>query len=73
MTTIAIAQVVGVLPAFLWKVGRSFREMFAGIEEARTLATRYKALARLTDGQLAERGLKRSDIPQVVLNDTVRA
>ena len=73
MTTIALAQFVTEVPAFLRKVGQSFHDLFAGIDEARLLATRYKALARLTDAQLAQRGLKRSDIPQAVLDGSVRA
>ena len=68
MTTIALAQIVHDAPAFLLKVGQSFRNLFSGLEEARLLASRYQALSRLTDAQLAERGLKRSDIPQAVLN-----
>ena len=73
MTTIALSQFVHDVPAFLLKIGQSFRDLFAGIEEARLLASRYKALARMTDAQLAERGLKRSDIPQAVLNHSVSA
>ena len=73
MTTIALAQFVHDAPAFLRRAGQSFRDVFAGIDEARLLASRYKTLSRMTDGQLAERGLKRSDIPQAVLDHSVSA
>ena len=73
MTTIALAQFVHNVPAFLRKVGQSFRDLVEGVEEARLLASRYKVLSRMTDAQLAERGLKRSDIPQAVLDHSVGA
>jgi uncharacterized protein YjiS (DUF1127 family) len=72
MTTIALAQLVSDVPAFMARVGQRLREVFAGIDEARELAARYKTLSRLTDEQLAERGLKRADIPQAVLDYSVR-
>jgi hypothetical protein len=73
MTTIALSQFIHDVPALLRKVGHGFGDLIAGIEEARELANRYKALARMTDAQLAERGLKRTDIPQAVLDQSVRA
>ncbi len=73
MTTIALAQLVNDVPAFMARIGQRFHDLLAGVEEARELATRYKTLSRMTDAQLAERGLKRADIPQAVLDYSVRA
>ena len=36
------------------------------------LAHRFKTLSQMTDAQLAARGLKREDIPQAVLDLSVR-
>ena len=36
------------------------------------MAQRYKSLSQMTDAQLAARGLKREDIPQAVLDFSVR-
>jgi lysophospholipid acyltransferase (LPLAT)-like uncharacterized protein len=44
--------------------------IFEGIEEARAMATRYDDLSRLSDAELAARGLARSDIPRVVIEGT---
>ena len=73
MTTIALAQIVHDVPAVLRRLSQRFSELFAGIDEARLLASRYKTLSRMTDAQLAERGLQRADIPQAVLDYSVRA
>jgi hypothetical protein len=73
MTTLALSRVVHEAPAFLQRVGQTLRDFAAGIEEARILAHRYKTLSELSDVQLAARGLKREDIPQAVLDYTVRA
>jgi uncharacterized protein YjiS (DUF1127 family) len=73
MTTIALAQIVHDVPAVLRRLSQRVSEMLAGIDEARLLASRYKALSRMTDAQLAERGLQRADIPQAVLDYGVRA
>jgi uncharacterized protein YjiS (DUF1127 family) len=73
MTTIALAQIVHDVPAALRRFSQRLSELVAGIDEARLLATRYKALSRMTDAQLADRGLRRADIPQAVLNYSVRA
>ena len=42
-------------------------ELLDGIEEARAMALRYRTLAALSDRELAARGLRRVDIPRVVL------
>jgi hypothetical protein len=72
MTTIALAQLVQNTPAFLQRLGRSVSGLFAGIDEARVLAHRYKTLSQMTDAQLAARGLKREEIPQAVLDFSLR-
>ena len=73
MTTIALSRFVTEAPAFLQRLSARFSDLLAGIEEARTLAYRFKVLSQMTDAQLAERGLKREDIPQAVIDNRVRA
>ena len=72
MTTIALSQLVHQAPAFFQRISQRISAFFDGIEEAHLMATRYKALAQMTDAQLAARGLKREDIPQAVLDTRVR-
>ena len=73
MTTIALSQLVHRAPAFLERLSQRISAFFAGIEEAQLMAQRYKTLSQMTDAQLAARGLKREDIPQAVLDHSVRA
>ena len=47
---------------------RVISEFLAGIRLARAMAHQYDVLSRLSDGELARRGLRREDIPQVVVN-----
>ena len=68
MTTIALAQLIHGAPAFLQRFGQRFSDFFDGIENARHMARRFKALSQMTDAQLAARGIKREEIPQAVLN-----
>ena len=44
------------------------RNAFGAIREGLELATRYRMLAYLTDHELASIGLKREDIPRVVVS-----
>ena len=67
MTTIALNTLIRGTPAFLQRLGHSFNAFLDGIGEARAMAETFKSLSRMTDGQLAERGLKRQDIPKAVL------
>jgi len=67
MTTLALNTLIRGTPAFLQRVSHSLTSFLDGIGEARAMAETFKALARMTDGQLAQRGLKRQDIPQAVL------
>jgi hypothetical protein len=43
-------------------------EFLAGIRLARAMAARYNTLSRLSDVELARRGIAREDIPRVVVN-----
>ena len=45
---------------------RFFSELVDGLREGHALATRYDALARKSDAELARLGLKREDIPRAV-------
>jgi hypothetical protein len=47
---------------------RSVAEFFAGIRLARAMAHRYDVLSNLSDAQLDARGIKREDIPSIVVN-----
>ena len=53
------------------RLNRFFRpaaELFAGIRLARAMAHRYDGLANLSDVELEARGIKREDIPSIVVN-----
>ena len=47
---------------------RIIADFLDGIRLARAMAHQYEVLSRLSDGELARRGLKREDIPQAVVN-----
>jgi hypothetical protein len=70
MTAITITALAREVPG-LAKIGRFFRELGAGIREAREIETRYYALSQLTDAELVERGLKREDIARVAVTGRV--
>jgi hypothetical protein len=67
MSTLALNQLIRGTPAFLSRLSQSITDFFDGIGEARAMADLYSTLSRMTDAQLAERGLKREDIPQAVM------
>ena len=48
------------------------RELLAAVREGQELATRYKLLAYLSDEELTALGLKREDIPRVVVSGWAR-
>ena len=73
MSTIALSQLVHQAPAFLQRISHRIAAFIDGIEEARLMAQRFKSLSQMTDAQLAARGLRREDIPQAVLDYSVRA
>jgi hypothetical protein len=58
------------IPTFLQRLGDVFHAFFAGLQDARLQAHRFETLSRLSDAQLAARGLKREDIPQTVFAST---
>ena len=72
MTTIALSQLVHQAPAFFQRIAAKFAAFFDGIEEAHLMAERYKRLSAMSDAQLAARGIRREDIPQAVLDYSVR-
>ena len=49
------------------KVFQMFADFVEGAREARAIATRYESLSRLSDNQLAKRGLTRGDVPQAAV------
>jgi len=67
MTVLALNQLIHAAPAFLQRLGHNIATFLDGISEARAMAERFKTLSRMTDGQLAQHGLKREQIPQAVL------
>jgi hypothetical protein len=71
MTTLALSHLVHDTPAVLQRIGKGFRTFFEGIQDARTLAHRFETLSRLSNDELAARGLKREDIPQAVFAGAV--
>jgi hypothetical protein len=77
MITLSIAALTResrIAPAVrkFWRgAGKTFGDIVAGIEEARTMASRYDDLARLSDAELAARGIARSDIPRIVIDGTL--
>jgi hypothetical protein len=73
MMTIALSRLVHQTPAFLKRLSERMSALLTGLEEARTMAHRFKMLSQMTDGQLAARGLTRAQIPQAVLDDKIRA
>ena len=67
MTTIALSQLIHGTEGFLHRLGQRFSAMLEGICQARAMAHEFKSLSRLSDAELARRGLKREEIPQAVL------
>ena len=57
---------------WLKAVTRFFADLFAGIREGREMAYRYEALSRLSDAELARRGITRADIPRVAVTGKIR-
>jgi uncharacterized protein YjiS (DUF1127 family) len=65
MTTLALATLLDT--RLLHRLVRAWTEFTSGIQEARAMALLYQTLARLSDRELAVRGLTRQDIPRAVL------
>lgn len=62
MLTIALSRLTHETPAALRAFGNYVRAFFEGIDEARAMAQRFESLTRMSDVELASRGLKRADI-----------
>ena len=67
MTTLVLNHIIRRAPALLQRLNQRILDFLDGIGEARAMAERFKSLSRMSDHQLAERGLKREDIPKAVL------
>jgi len=70
MTTLTLTT--STLAKLADQVAQYLSDLLEGVREGRELATRYDALARRTDSELAALGIKREDIPQVVMFGRVR-
>ena len=67
MTTLALSALINSTPRLLTGMLDYWNEFLDGIEQARAMAGLYRNLARMSDRELAARGLKRQDIPRAVL------
>lgn len=67
MTPLALSALLAGASRLAEQVLHYGAELLDGIEEARAMALRYRTLAALSDRELAARGLRRTDIPRVVL------
>jgi hypothetical protein len=70
LTLTALTRRNRMVPAvrkFFREIADSIEATLAGIDDARAMATRYETLSRLSDSELAQRGISRSDIPRIVL------
>jgi len=54
------------------RVAEYLSDLAEGVREGRALAGRYNELARRSDAELRRRGIKREDIPQIVMFGRVR-
>jgi len=55
------------LHKFFHALGRDIRMFLEGVREANEIAARYEQLSRLSDAELARRGITRTDIPRIAL------
>jgi len=67
MTTLVLNQIMRRTPALLQRLNQRISDFLDDVGAARAMAERFKSLSRMSDDQLAERGLKREDIPKAVL------
>ena len=68
MATLALSHLIHDTPTFLRVVAGRLGAVAESIRRARAMAARYRALAALSDEELARRGLKRSDIAHLVFD-----
>jgi len=66
MFSFAISRFFGRLGGFLLAAGDLFNRFFVAVQEAHANAARFEQLARLSDAELARRGLKREGLAQAV-------
>jgi hypothetical protein len=66
MTTLTLSHLIHETPV-LNRLVASLSALFAGIADARRMAHDYDELSRLSDAELAARGLARPDIPRAVI------
>jgi hypothetical protein len=67
MSTLTLSSLLDTTLHLLGRVLRTWIGFLTGIQEARAMALLYQDLAALSNRELAARGLKRQDIPRVVL------
>jgi uncharacterized protein YjiS (DUF1127 family) len=67
MTTATLPRLAAA-PSFPSKFFRSIALVIDGVLEARTIATRYDRLSRMSNAELARLGLTRQDIPSAAVN-----
>jgi len=67
MTTLVFNHIIQGAPALLQGLNQRISDFLDDIGAARAMAERFKSLSRMSDDQLAQRGLKREDIPKAVL------
>jgi hypothetical protein len=70
MSTLALSQLLHGTPALLHKLGDRIHAFLAGIEQARAMSERFQTLSRMSDYELARRGLRRDEIPRAVMAST---
>jgi uncharacterized protein YjiS (DUF1127 family) len=68
MTALALNQVIHGIPALLHRFSRGVTDFLDGIVEARDMAEDFRTLSRMSDAELARHGIKRDEIPQVVIS-----
>jgi hypothetical protein len=67
MLTLMLSSPMAHAVAALQALGNGFSGFFAVIREAHATAARFETLARLSDAELARRGLKREGLAQAVI------
>lgn len=70
MTTLTLPRTPERRPARLKAALRFLGAMIEGVAEAREMASRYAALSRLSDEELARRGLTRDQLPTAIVQGT---
>jgi hypothetical protein len=66
MFSLLISRPLHGLAAALDTLGVYFTDLFAVVQEAHATAARFEELAKMSDAELARRGLKREGLAQAV-------